>query len=103
MSVDPDVVVYGATGAGVTAAVAAANAGAVVRLVEPSRHIGGMLSGGLGWTDVGAASGAGRKAATKYWPGRCRGAAERQAAVCPSYITATRSPSVMASTWPWVT
>jgi hypothetical protein len=56
MSGDPDVVVYGATGAGVMAAVAAANAGATVRLVEPGRHIGGMVSGGLGWTDVGAAA-----------------------------------------------
>jgi hypothetical protein len=54
MSGDPDVVVYGATGAGVMAAVAAAGGGARVRLVEPGRHIGGMVSGGLGWTDVGS-------------------------------------------------
>lgn len=54
MSRDPDVVVYGATGAGVTAAVAAARVGASVRLVEPGRHVGGMVSGGLGWTDVGS-------------------------------------------------
>lgn len=46
-----DVVVYGATAAGVTAAVAAANEGARVVLVEPGRHVGGMVSGGLGWTD----------------------------------------------------
>jgi NADPH-dependent 2,4-dienoyl-CoA reductase/sulfur reductase-like enzyme len=39
-----DVVVYGATGAGVTAAVAAAEAGARVTLVEPGRHVGGMVS-----------------------------------------------------------
>ncbi len=25
----------------------------VVALVEPGRHLGGMVSGGLGWTDVG--------------------------------------------------
>ena len=48
-----DVVVFGATAAGVTAAVAAAEAGAQVRLVGPDRHVGGMVSGGLGWTDVG--------------------------------------------------
>jgi hypothetical protein len=37
----------------VTAAVAAREAGATVTVVEPGRHIGGMVSGGLGWTDVG--------------------------------------------------
>ncbi|HEV2528269.1 MAG TPA: FAD-dependent oxidoreductase [Thermomicrobiales bacterium] len=50
-----DVVVYGATAAGVTAAVAAARAGVRVAVVEPGRHVGGMVSGGLGWTDVGDA------------------------------------------------
>jgi FAD dependent oxidoreductase len=50
---EPDVLVYGATGAGVMAAVAAAGAGATVRLVDPGRHVGGMVSGGLSWTDVG--------------------------------------------------
>ena len=48
-----DVVVYGATAAGVMAAVAAQNAGARTRLVGPDRHVGGMVSGGLSWTDVG--------------------------------------------------
>jgi hypothetical protein len=48
-----DVVVFGATGAGVAAAVAAYEAGASTVLVEPGRHIGGMVSGGLSWTDVG--------------------------------------------------
>ena len=48
-----DVVVYGATAAGVMAAVAAREAGATVLLVAPDRHVGGMVSGGLGWTDVG--------------------------------------------------
>lgn len=50
-----DVAVYGATGAGVTAAVAAARSGAATVLVEPGRHVGGMVSGGLSWTDVGDA------------------------------------------------
>ena len=50
---EPDVLVYGATGAGVLAAVAAAENGATVRLLEPGRHVGGMVSGGLSWTDVG--------------------------------------------------
>ncbi len=44
---------YGATAAGVTAAAAAAGAGATTRLVAPGPHIGGMVSGGLSWTDVG--------------------------------------------------
>lgn len=50
---EPDVLVYGATGAGVIAAVAAAEAGATVQLIDPSGHVGGMVSGGLSWTDVG--------------------------------------------------
>ncbi len=48
-----DVVVYGATAAGVIAAVAAAREGAHVALLEPGQHVGGMVSGGLGWTDFG--------------------------------------------------
>lgn len=48
-----DVVVYAATSAGVCAAVAAARTGAGVVLLEPGRHVGGMTSGGLGYTDVG--------------------------------------------------
>jgi hypothetical protein len=47
-----DVVVYGGTAAGVMAAVAAARGGASVVLLEPGRHVGGMVSGGLGRTDV---------------------------------------------------
>ena len=47
------VVVYGATAGGVTAAVAAANEGAHVALIEPRQHVGGMTSGGLGRTDYG--------------------------------------------------
>jgi hypothetical protein len=49
-----DVVVYGATAAGVIAAVAAAREGARVALLEPGQHVGGMVSGGLGWTDFGS-------------------------------------------------
>jgi hypothetical protein len=48
-----DVAVYRATAAGVAAAVAAYEAGAHVTLVEPTPHVGGMVSGGLSWTDVG--------------------------------------------------
>ena len=48
-----DVCVVGATAAGVAAAVAAREAGADVTLVQQGAHVGGMVSGGLSWTDVG--------------------------------------------------
>lgn len=48
-----DVVVYGGTAGGVIAAVAAAREKLTVALLEPGRHLGGMVSGGLGWTDYG--------------------------------------------------
>jgi len=48
-----DVVVYGGTAGGVIAAVTAAREGLSVALVEPGKHLGGMVSGGLGWTDYG--------------------------------------------------
>ncbi len=48
-----DLVVYGATAGGVITAVAAAREGLTVALLEPGRHLGGMVSGGLGWTDYG--------------------------------------------------
>ena len=48
-----DVCVYGGTGAGVLAAVAAASEGRSVLLVEPSRHLGGMTGGGIGTIDYG--------------------------------------------------
>ena len=46
-----DIAIYGATAAGVTAAVSAAREGRGVALLESGRHVGGMVSGGLGWTD----------------------------------------------------
>ena len=48
-----DVVVYGGTSAGVTAAVQVSRMGHSVILVEPGSHIGGLTSGGLGFTDSG--------------------------------------------------
>ncbi len=53
-----DVVVYGGTVGGVIMAVAAAREGATVALVDPGGHLGGMTSGGLGWTDYGPDRGA---------------------------------------------
>ncbi len=48
-----DLVVYGGTAGGVITAVAAAREGLTVALLEPGHHLGGMVSGGLGWTDYG--------------------------------------------------
>ena len=48
-----EIVVFGATPAGVTAAVSAARAGRKVLLLEPGRWVGGMMSGGLSNTDTG--------------------------------------------------
>lgn len=48
-----DVVVYGGTSAGVIAAVQAKKMGKSVVLVGPDKHLGGLSSGGLGFTDTG--------------------------------------------------
>jgi hypothetical protein len=48
-----DLVVYGGTASGVITAVAAAREGATVALLEPGRHLGGMVTGGLSRTDYG--------------------------------------------------
>ncbi|MDB6117300.1 MAG: xly 3 [Verrucomicrobiaceae bacterium] len=50
---DYDVVVYGGTGAGVVAAVQAKKLGKSVVIVGPDKHLGGLSSGGLGFTDTG--------------------------------------------------
>jgi hypothetical protein len=47
-----DVVIYGATPAGLTAAVAASREGVSVVVVEPAGHIGGMVTGGIAITDT---------------------------------------------------
>ncbi len=54
-SYDADVVIYGNTSAAVTAAVQAARMGKSVIMVGPDKHLGGLSSGGLGWTDSGKA------------------------------------------------
>lgn len=48
-----DIVIYGGTSAGVTAAVQAAAMGKSVMLVNHHRNLGGLTSGGLGRTDFG--------------------------------------------------
>ncbi|MEM8954092.1 MAG: FAD-dependent oxidoreductase [Verrucomicrobiota bacterium] len=48
-----DIVIYGGTCAAVTAAVQAKRLGKSVVIVSPDKHLGGLSSGGLGWTDTG--------------------------------------------------
>lgn len=48
-----EVTIYGATVAGVAAAIEAKNHGHSVIVLEPGKHIGGLTSGGLGATDIG--------------------------------------------------
>ncbi len=57
-----DVCVYGATASGVAAAMGAADAGAKVIVVEPSRWLGGMSGGGLNAIDWGNKRSVGRMA-----------------------------------------
>jgi len=48
-----DVIVYGGTPAGVMAATEATREGLKAAIIEPGDHLGGMISGGLGFSDVG--------------------------------------------------
>ena len=48
-----DVVVYGGSSAGVSAAIQASRMGKSVALIEPSECLGGLTTGGLGQTDIG--------------------------------------------------
>src|SRR3569833_1373571 len=48
-----DVCVYGGTSAGVIAVYTAAKLHKKVILIEPGKHLGGLSTGGLGYTDIG--------------------------------------------------
>jgi hypothetical protein len=48
-----DVVIYGGTSSAVAAAVQVRRMDRSVILVAPDKHLGGLTSGGLGWTDTG--------------------------------------------------
>ena len=50
---EADVVVYGGTSASVIAAVQVKKMGKSVVIVSPDKRLGGLSSGGLGWTDTG--------------------------------------------------
>jgi hypothetical protein len=53
LSAEHDVVIYGGTSAAVTAAVQAKRMGKSVIIVCPDKHLGGLSSVGLGFTDTG--------------------------------------------------
>ncbi len=48
-----DLCVYGGSSAGIVAATSAARMGKRVVLIEPTEHLGGLTTGGLGLTDIG--------------------------------------------------
>jgi hypothetical protein len=48
-----DVVVYGATSAGIAAAIQVSRMGHTALLLNPGTQVGGLTTGGLSWTDIG--------------------------------------------------
>lgn len=50
---EADIIVYGGTSAAITAGVQAKRMGKSVIIVSPDQHLGGLSSGGLGFTDTG--------------------------------------------------
>ncbi|MEB2784323.1 FAD-dependent oxidoreductase [Algoriphagus persicinus] len=50
---EADLIIYGGTSAAITAAVQAKKMGKSVIVVSPDTHLGGLSSGGLGYTDTG--------------------------------------------------
>ncbi|QJB35157.1 FAD-dependent oxidoreductase [Chitinophaga oryzae] len=48
-----DICVYGGTSAGIMAAYTAKKLHKTVLLIEPGKHLGGLTTGGLGYTDIG--------------------------------------------------
>jgi len=51
--VETDVLIFGATAGGVSAACTAERLGKKAVVTEFGKHVGGLTSGGLGWTDIG--------------------------------------------------
>ena len=52
-SFSADIIIYGGTSAAITAAVEVVKSGKTVIVVSPDKHLGGLTSGGLGYTDTG--------------------------------------------------
>lgn len=51
--IEADICIYGGNAAGVIAAYTAAKMNKKVLLIEPGQHLGGLTTGGLGYTDIG--------------------------------------------------
>lgn len=78
--VEADVVVYGATAAGLAAAIQVSRMGQTAVVIEASPHVGGMTTGGLSSSDVGKAWSIGGLASEFYLRvGRAYGPEERKA------------------------
>ena len=84
---DFDIVVYGGTAGGAAATTAAAKAGRSVALLEPGRHICGMIAGGLGRTDMDRQQ-------------HLIGGIAREFSSAPGRSMASRSPGCSSRTWP---
>lgn len=52
-TVEADICIYGATSAGIIAAYTAKKLNKSVIIIDPGKHIGGLTTGGLGFTDIG--------------------------------------------------
>ncbi|WP_431907672.1 FAD-dependent oxidoreductase [Micromonospora carbonacea] len=65
-TVTADLVVYGATSAGIMAAVQMRRLGRTALVVEPGGHVGGLTTGGLGYTDSGTSAAIGGLAGEFY-------------------------------------
>lgn len=50
---EADIIIYGGTAAAIVAAVRSKKLGKTVIIVSPDKHLGGLSSGGLGFTDTG--------------------------------------------------
>ncbi|HSH20595.1 MAG TPA: FAD-dependent oxidoreductase [Draconibacterium sp.] len=63
---EADVIIYGGTSAAVIAAVEVVQSGKSVIMVSPDVHLGGLSSGGLGWSDTGKKEAIGGLSRTFY-------------------------------------
>ncbi|MEV6345209.1 FAD-dependent oxidoreductase [Actinoplanes sp. NPDC051851] len=92
--VDADLVVYGATAAGLVAAIQARRMGHTAVVVEPGQHVGGMTTGGLGATDGGTVESIGGIAAEFYRRVHAKNTAVPQFRFAPSVASAVLAEMV---------